>query len=221
MLDQYPSWPQNLKHAENRKKVPMPRCLLSRSKLKSCVCRNIFLSNWVDLELNYLSIDIHPEMNACLIMPARISSESFASACSGRMWAAMETKLVSLLNQFVNMYQPQEIFILKFPSPKQQKSSAVQISASGDSSVFFQTRQGELSAWRTSQPCVVSSANAYDSGYKNGITHAVTWMPSMRTARASSLHSSLSCRCRRYHGRELVERPMLIDEFAMSIPMTG
>ena len=160
-------------------------------------------------------------MNACQIMPARISPRKFASACSRGMWVAMETKLVSLLNQFVNMYQPQEIFILKFPSPKQQKSSAVRISASGDSSVFFQTRQGELSAWRTSQPCVVSSANAYDSGYKNGITHAVTWMPSMRTARASSLHSSLSCRCRRYHGRELVERPMLIDEFAMSIPMTG
>ena len=72
----------------------------------------------------------------------------------------METKLVSLLNQFVNMYQPQEIFILKFPSPTQQKSSAVQICASGDSSVLRITLEGQ-SLMRSAMSQLQLSARAY------------------------------------------------------------
>ena len=72
----------------------------------------------------------------------------------------METKLVSLLNQFVNVHKPQKIFILKFPSPKQQKSSAVQICASGDSSVLRITLEGQ-SLMRSAMSQLQLSARAY------------------------------------------------------------
>ena len=69
----------------------------------------------------------------------------------------METKLVSLLNQFVNMYPPQEIFILKFHPqnnrnhlqcryPHREIRQFFQLQAEGQSLIRSAMRQLNLSA---------------------------------------------------------------------------